>query len=119
MLVKDHTKLMGFGTTRVVGKGLNKSGLSATQMKGMSTLQNICGVKKEKKPEEEMINKLSTLKGADGGPKKSRLFTNMEENSNTSTSGNSEDKDPNTKKKENPSQPKEKKVGFSLKNLMI
>jgi hypothetical protein len=63
-LVKDHTKIMGFATNRVVSKGINKSGLSAVQLKGMSKLQNICGVKKpeEKKDNNEnsaLIEKLS------------------------------------------------------------
>lgn len=56
---------MGFGTNRVVGKQLNKTGLSATQLKGMSTLHGICGVKKIENKEEiknTIIDKLSSLK---------------------------------------------------------
>lgn len=56
---------MGFGTNRVVGKQLNKTGLSITQMKGMSTLHGICGVKKIENKEEiqnNIIDKLSNYK---------------------------------------------------------
>lgn len=56
---------MGFATTRVVGKNLNKNSLSALQMKGMNTLQNICAVKKNTDPYKEndnlMLSKLSTF----------------------------------------------------------
>ena len=63
--MKDHSKVMGFATTRVVGKNLNKNSLSALQMKGMNTLQNICAVKKNTEPSKEndnlMMSKLSTF----------------------------------------------------------
>lgn len=53
---------MGFATNRVVSKGMNKTGLSAVQLKGMSKLQNICGVKKpEEKKESENENMNSAL----------------------------------------------------------
>lgn len=42
---------MGFGTNRVVGKQINKTALSSTQLKGMNMLKSICDVKK--KPTEE------------------------------------------------------------------
>jgi hypothetical protein len=97
---------MGFGTNRVVGKTLNKTGLTSTQMKGMNTLQNICGVKKTDKNENEIIEKISSIK-KDDGHTKSKLFENIEPNSNTSTTTT-----------ENPTTEK-KKLGFSLKNLII
>lgn len=71
---------MGFGTNRVVGKQLNKTGLSATQMKGMSTLHGICGVKKIENKEEiqnTIIDKLSSLKKDEGH--KSRLMAEFTE----------------------------------------
>ncbi len=58
---------MGFATNRVVSKGMNKTGLSAVQLKGMSKLQNICGVKKPEEKKENndntaIIEKLSNKK---------------------------------------------------------
>ena len=63
---------MGFGTNRVVGKKLDKSGLSATQMKGMSMLHGMCGVKKieNKEIDDNVLDKLS-MKKLEGN--KSRL----------------------------------------------
>ena len=61
---------MGFGTNRVVGKQLNKTSLSTSQLKGMNMLKNICDVKKqptitEEKKEEVKVerkpNKLRSL----------------------------------------------------------
>lgn len=71
---------MGFGTNRVFGKQLNKTGLSATQLKGMSTLNGICGVKKIANKEEiqnNIIDKLSSLKKDEGH--KSRLMVDFTE----------------------------------------
>lgn len=71
---------MGFGTNRVVGKQLNKTGLSATQMKGMSTLHGICGVKKIENKEEiqnNIIDKLSSFKKDE--VHKSRLMADLTE----------------------------------------
>lgn len=99
---------MGFGTNRVVAKSLNKTGLSATQMKGMSTLQNICGVKKTDLKENEVIDKLTALKTNDDGPKKSKIFGNIED----AASLKSENVNNETAQKT-------KKLGFSLKNLNI
>jgi len=73
---------MGFGTNRVVGKQLNKTGLSATQMKGMNTLHGICGVKKIENKEEiqnTIIDKLSTFKKNE--VHKSRLMADFSEES--------------------------------------
>ena len=69
---------MGFGTNRVVGKKLNKTGLSATQMKGMSTLHGICGAKKveNKELDESTLDKLS-MKKLEGN--KSRLTNDINE----------------------------------------
>lgn len=79
-LVTDHSKVMGFGTNRVVSKGLNKTSLSATQMKGMSTLQNICGVKKNpevnKDTDKMMLKRLSSIGESN---KKSKIFDHLEE----------------------------------------
>ena len=72
---------MGFGTNRVVGKQLNKSGLSVNQMKGMSTLHGICGVKKIDNKEEienTIIDKLSLLKKNENGHK-NRLMADFNE----------------------------------------
>jgi len=52
---KDHSKVMGFGTNRIVSNKLNKTNLSASQAKGMSLLSSICDVKK-KPPEEKKEN---------------------------------------------------------------
>ena len=71
---------MGFGTNRVVGKQLNKTGLSATQMKGMSTLHGICGVKKIENKEEiqnNIIDKLANFKKDE--VHKSRLMADFTE----------------------------------------
>lgn len=46
-LVKDHSKVMGFGTNRVVGKQLNKTNLTSSQIKNMNMLKNLCDVKKQ------------------------------------------------------------------------
>lgn len=73
--------MMGFGTNRVVGKQLNKSGLSVNQMKGMSTLHGICGVKKIDNKEEienTIIDKLSLLKKNENGHK-NRLMADFNE----------------------------------------
>ena len=81
-LVKDHSKVMGFGTNRVVGKQLNKTTLSSSQLKGMSMLKGICDVKKkpstigiteenkdvemkEEKKEERKPNRMKNLMGLD------------------------------------------------------
>ncbi len=70
---------MGFATNRVVGKNLNKGGLSAVQMKGMSTLQNICGVKKtDEKIDQNALLKINALKSSEG-PKKSKLLSDLDE----------------------------------------
>jgi len=79
-LEDDKTKVMGFGTNRVVGKQLNKTGLSATQMKGMSTLHGICGVKKIENKEEiqnNIIDKLANFKKDE--VHKSRLMADFTE----------------------------------------
>jgi hypothetical protein len=77
--VKDHTKIMGFATNRVVGKNLNKGGLSAIQMKGMSTLQNICGVKKtDEKIDQNALLKINALKSSDAH-KKSKLLSELDD----------------------------------------
>ncbi len=70
---------MGFGTNRVVGKKLDKTGLSATQMKGMSKLQSICGVRKIDNNElnVSVLDKLS-LKKIEGN--KSKLMADLNEN---------------------------------------
>ncbi len=71
---------MGFGTNRVVGKQINKTGLSASQMKGMSTLHGICGVRKIENKEEmqnSIIDKLSSLKNNE--TQKSRLMADFNE----------------------------------------
>jgi hypothetical protein len=77
--VNDHSKVMGFGTNRVVSKGLNKNSLSATQMKGVSTLQNICGVKKNpevnKDTDNMMLKRLSSFGESN---KKSKIFDQIE-----------------------------------------
>jgi hypothetical protein len=99
---------MGFGTTRLVGKTLNKTGLSSTQMKGMSTLQNICGVKQTEKNDSELAEKIANIKAADEGHKKNKLFENIEEQQK-SNNEITEIKISNT------AEPKKK--GFSLKNL--
>ncbi len=54
---------MGFGTNRVVSRQLNKTGLSATQLKGMDKLRGICDVKKNtgKENEKDVIDKLSAF----------------------------------------------------------
>ena len=73
--------MVGFGTNRVVGKQLNKSGLSVNQMKGMSTLHGICGVKKIDNKEEienTIIDKLSLLKKNENGHK-NRLMADFNE----------------------------------------
>jgi hypothetical protein len=71
--------VMGFGTNRVVGKKLDKSGLSATQMKGMNKLQSICGVRKIENNElnGSVLDKLS-LKKLEGN--KSKLMAELNEN---------------------------------------
>lgn len=46
-LVKDHSKVMGFGTNRVVGKQLNKTNLTSSQINNMNMLKNLCDVKKQ------------------------------------------------------------------------
>lgn len=46
-LDKDYSKIMGMGTNRVVGKQLNKTGLTSNQLKGMNMLKSICDVKKQ------------------------------------------------------------------------
>ena len=74
--------MMGFGTNRVVGKQLNKSGLSVNQMKGMSTLHGICGVKKIDNKEEienTIIDKLSLLKKNENGHKNTLMADFNEE----------------------------------------
>ncbi len=38
---------MGFGTNRVVGKQLNKTNLTSSQIKGMNMLKTLCDVKKQ------------------------------------------------------------------------
>lgn len=102
---------MGFGTNRVVAKSLNKSGLSATQMKGMSTLQNICGVKKTDLKENDIINKLTALKTNDDAPIKSKIFGNIEDEDSLKVG--------NLSNPTNETAQKTKKLGFSLKNLNI
>lgn len=104
---------MGFGTTRVVGKTLNKTGLSATQMKGMSTLQNICGVKKtDDKIDQNALLKINQLKSE--APNKSKLMSDLEDNTKE------EAKSSITKPEETLSteKPKIVKKPFSLKNLI-
>lgn len=91
-IVKDHTKIMGFATNRVVGKNLNKGGLSSVQMKGMSTLQNICGVKKtDEKIDQNALLKINALKNAEG-PKKSKLLSDLDELPAKNENGNQPEK---------------------------
>lgn len=101
ILAKDNTKVLGFGTTRVVSKGLNKTGLTANQLKGMSTLQNICGVKKQ---DDDMIQKIANIKGDDTS--KSKLTNDSEPEKEKTISINPVNPNPTTKKP------------FSLKNLI-
>jgi hypothetical protein len=77
--VKDNTKIMGFATNRIVSKNLNKTGLSSVQMKGMSTLQNICGVKKtDEKIDQNALLKITALKNLEPH-KKSKLLSDLDE----------------------------------------
>jgi len=78
---KDHSKVMGFGTNRVVSNKLNKTNLSTSQLKGMNMLKSICDVKKkpsiveekkdgnmeskEEKKEERKPNRLKNLMALD------------------------------------------------------
>lgn len=104
----DHSKVMGFGTTRVVGKSLNKNSLSAKQLKGMSTLQNICGVKKvtEKETDNSILKKLTQFGEA---TKKNKILDHFEsdinaidDNKSNSTTYNSNDNNPNRSENINP-----------------
>lgn len=61
---------MGFGTNRVVGRNLNKNGLSNTQMKGINTLKSLCGEKQEK---EDYLNKIASLAHKAESAPKNRL----------------------------------------------
>jgi hypothetical protein len=98
IVVKDHSKVMGFGTNRIVSKPLNKTGLSSEQMRSMSTLQSICGVKKS---ESEILEKISSIKKIDGS--KNRLMAEFEEGS---------------ERKEEPPKEQPKNPKVSLKNLL-
>ncbi len=70
---------MGFATNRIVSKNLNKTGLSSVQMKGMSTLQNICGVKKtDEKIDQNALLKITALKNLEPH-KKSKLLSDLDE----------------------------------------
>lgn len=62
---------MGFGTNRVVGKKLDKTGLSATQVLGMNKLHGMCGVRKTegKELDSSILEKLS-LKKIEGNKSK-------------------------------------------------
>jgi hypothetical protein len=73
-IVKDHTKVLGFGTNRVVGKQLDKGGLSVGQMKSMSALQSLCGVKKTD-TDKSVIEKITNKKIES----KSKLLSAMDE----------------------------------------
>jgi hypothetical protein len=98
-LVKDHSKVLGFGTNRIVSKPLNKNGLTNEQLKSMSALQSICGVKKS---ETEIMEKISSIKKIDGS--RNRLMADLDE---------PEKKEERGEVKEQP-----KKVKNSLKNLL-
>ncbi len=103
---------MGFGTTRVVGKTLNKSGLSATQMKGMSTLQNICGVKKsDDKIDQNALLKINALKS--DAPNKNKLMSDLDDNLKEDTKSI-----PIPEESLNAEKSKLAKKPFSLKNLI-
>jgi CRP-like cAMP-binding protein len=119
-LVKDHTQIMGFGTTRLVGRTLNKSGLSSIQMKGANTLSSICGVKKPSNASEdknEYLDKISNIANKiEANPRKNRLVNfdsdvEMKSDEVISTTNPSIEK-PAVQKSEN------KKAKFSLKNLI-
>lgn len=79
-LVKDHTKVLGFGTNRVVGKQFDKSGLSMGQVKSMSTLQNLCGIKKVE-TDKSVIEKIASKKIES----KSKLLSGLDEEEKKST----------------------------------
>ena len=59
--MKDHTKVLGFGTNRVVGKALNRNALSVGQMKSINTLQTLCGVKNSDK-DNALFDKIANIK---------------------------------------------------------
>jgi len=72
--LKDHSKVMGFGTNRVVSNKLNTTNLNASQVKGMNMLKSICDVKKkpveekkdgEEKKEERKPNRMKNLMSMD------------------------------------------------------
>ncbi len=112
-LVKDHTKVLGFGTNRVVGKQLDKSGLSVGQMKSMSTLQNLCGVKKTE-ADKNLLEKISSKKVES----KSKLLSSFEGENLTYTRDRKKENiepvaQPNTEQSNNTQKKK-----ISLRNLL-
>lgn len=109
---------MGFGTNRIVSKGLNKNGLNSNQLKGMSTLQNICGVKKnEMNNNTDILQKITLAKSSEnsGGHSKSRLFSGDDDNKNEIKI---ETKVENNSSSNNTNKIEVKKPGFSLKKLI-
>ena len=66
---------MGFGTTRLIGKQLNKSSLSSSQVKGLNMLKSICDVRKqpainqvEEEKQERKPNRLRNLMSLEAIP---------------------------------------------------
>jgi hypothetical protein len=127
---------MGFGTNRVVSKGLNKTGLTTNQLKGMNTLQNICGVKKTENKTEDVVKKITditTMKKIDDLPAKNRLMADLDDSIKPAEESKSSEKGEKEKKIETTEEPKvitiskkeetapkaaAKKPGFSLKSLI-
>ncbi len=105
--MKDHTKVLGFGTNRVVGKALNRNALSAGQMKSINTLQTLCGVKNTDK-DNSLIDKIANIKKTET---KSKILSVLEDEEKDKNKENVEDR---VEKAE----PVAKKPKISLKNLL-
>jgi len=80
---KDHSKVMGFGTNRVVSNKLNKTNLSASQQKGMSMLKSICDVKKKPVEEKKENQNENEEKKEERKPNRLKSLMTMESNEAT------------------------------------
>jgi hypothetical protein len=102
---------MGFGTNRVVSKGLNKNGLTVNQLKGMNTLQNICGVKKNDPVKQEgALQEILKHKNSES-PNKNKLMCDLSDEAK-------EEKKVISISSVNLEEKKSKKPIISLKNLI-
>ncbi len=110
--MKDHTKVLGFGTNRVVSKQLDKGGLSNGQMKSMSALQSLCGIKKTE-TDKSAIEKIASKKIES----KSKLLSGLdEEGKNISPDRKKDEPVVVNSEQQNPSSTQKKKI--SLRNLL-